>query len=174
MNLFDEYKELYYHEMKFSDRLNQKISNSITMLTIVGAGEILVWNDCLNKTPFNIILFILCLLSLQCFLIALYKFYRAYSKYTYGYYPIKETKDYVDQSLSKMKSNPNYKNSIRINIENQFALNYMKCAIINREQNLLKSNAHRKLNRWIVLSIISVFLCYGYDIIIQSNILKFI
>ena len=40
--------------------------------------------------------------------------------------------------------------------------------ILNREQNLIKSKAHRKLNKWMIVSIISVFICYACDVIIAN------
>ncbi len=68
MDLLQEYKELYNHEMAFCDRLNGKISNALAIITIIGTGEAIVWKDCLND-GFNIILFVLCIISLQCFYI---------------------------------------------------------------------------------------------------------
>lgn len=171
MDLFQEYKDLYNHEIEFSDRLNSKISNSLAILTIVGTGEMIIWKDCLSG-KFNIIFFILCFLSLQCFCMGLYKFYKAYTNYEYGYYPIEETKTYVETTYAIIKKN-NKPTEIGDNhITKGFQDNYIKCAIINRKQNLLKSSAHRVLNKWIIISVISIFVCYAVDIIIKSNIIK--
>ena len=67
LDLLQEYKELYNHEIAFSDRLNAKISNALAILTIIGTGEVIVWKDCLGE-GFNIVLFILCILSIQSFI----------------------------------------------------------------------------------------------------------
>ena len=171
MDLLQEYKELYNHEMAFSDRLNAKISNALAILTIIGTGESIVWKDCLNDN-FNIIFFILCLLSLQCFLYTIYKFYRAYSKYTYGYYPIKETNDFVVLTRKIGKEKQKSDEVIDNHIKKKLRDNYIKCASINREENLKKSKAHRILNKWMIVSAISIFICYAVDVIINSNYFK--
>lgn len=168
MDLLQEYKELYNHEMAFCDRLNGKISNALAIITIIGTGEAIVWKDCLNN-EFHIILFILCIISLQCFLYTLYRFYKAYSNYTYGYYPIKETEDFINRTYKIGKEKQKDQKIINEHIYNGLKDNYIKAAAINREQNLIKSNAHRKLNKWMIISICSVFLCYAYDIIVNSN-----
>lgn len=106
MDLLQEYKELYNHEIAFCDRLNAKISNALAIITIIGTGEAIVWKDCLGA-GFNIVLFILCIISLQCFLYTMYKFYKAYSNYEYGYYPIEETENFVKCTFKIGKSKKN-------------------------------------------------------------------
>lgn len=171
MDLLQEYKELYNHEMAFSDRLNAKISNALAIITIVGTGEAIVWKDCLGK-DFNIILFVLCMTSLQCFLYTMFKFYKAYSNYTYGYYPIKETDDFVKLTNKVGQEKHKSDEVIERHIKKKMSDNYIKAASINRTQNLLKSKAHRTLNKWMIISIISVFTCYAFNIIINSSYLK--
>lgn len=171
MDLLQEYKELYNHEIAFCDRLNAKISNALAILTIIGTGEAIVWKDCLNN-KFNIILFLLCLSSLYCFMHTLYKFYKAYSKYTYGYYPIKETNDFIILTRKIGKEKGKTTKTINNHIEKKLSDNYIKCASINREENIKKSNAHRILNKWMIVSVISVFICYTVDVIINSNYFK--
>lgn len=167
MNLLQEYKELYNHEINFSDRLNSKISNALVIITIIGTGETIVWKDCLEN-KFNIIFFILCLISLQCFIFTIYKFYKAYSNYSYGYYPIKETEEFVNLTFKIGKQKQKTDDIIEKHIQNKLRDNYIKAASINREQNLKKSNAHRMLSKWMIISIITIFICYACDIIINS------
>lgn len=171
MDLLQEYKELYNHEMSFCDRLNAKISNALAILTIIGTGEAIVWKDCLGD-GFNIILFVLCIISLQCFIYTMYRFYKAYSNYTYGYYPIKETKDFVNTTYKIGEEKNKDIKIIEEHIQKILRDNYIKAASINREQNLKKSKAHRLLNKWMIISIITVFICYACDIIVNSTYLK--
>lgn len=171
MNLLQEYKELYNHEMAFSDRLNAKISNSLAIITIIGTGEAIVWKDCLGDN-FNIVFFGLCLISLQSFIYTLYKFYKAYTNYTYGYYPIQETKVFADSTIKIVKANGKGEELAYKHIEKILGENYIKAAIINRNQNLLKSNAHRSLNKWIIISVVSIFICYTCGIIVSSEVLS--
>lgn len=171
MNLLQEYKELYNHEIALSDRLNAKISNALAIITIIGTGEAIVWKDCLGD-GFNIVLFVLCIISLQCFLYTMYKFYKAYSNYTYGYYPIKETDDFVKLTYKMGEEKQKSDDVIEKHIQKKLRENYIKAASINREQNLKKSKAHRTLNKWLIISIISVFVCYACDIIVNSSYLN--
>lgn len=171
IDLLEEYKELYNHEMAFCDRLNGKISNALAIITVIGTGEAIVWKDCLND-GYNIILFVLCIISLQCFIYTMYKFYKAYSNYTYGYYAIKETAEFVNLTYKLGKEKNKTEQEIENHIKKVFQNNYIKAASINREQNIKKSKAHRKLNKWMIISIISVFICYVCDIIVNSSYLK--
>lgn len=171
MDLLQEYKELYNHEMSFCDRLNSKISNALAIITIIGTGEAIVWKDCLGN-GFNIVLFVLCIFSLQCFIYTMYRFYKAYSNYTYGYYPIKETEDFVNTTYKIGKEKNKDAEIIEEHIQKTLRDNYIKAASINREQNLKKSKAHRILNKWMIISIITVFICYACDIIVNSTYLK--
>lgn len=171
MDLLQEYKELYNHEMSFCDRLNSKISNALAIITIIGTGEAIVWKDCLGD-GFNIVLFILCIFSLQCFIYTMYRFYKAYSNYTYGYYPIKETEDFVNATYKIGKERNKDTKIIEEHIQKVLQDNYIKAASINREQNIKKSKAHRLLNKWMIISIVTVFICYACDIIVNSTYLK--
>lgn len=41
MDLFQEYKELYYKELEFKDSMSNKIGTSITFLTMLCTGHML-------------------------------------------------------------------------------------------------------------------------------------
>ena len=43
MNLLEEYKDLYYKEIEYSERLNNKINTGITFLTVLGSAQIILW-----------------------------------------------------------------------------------------------------------------------------------
>lgn len=45
MDELENYKELYYKEIEYTERLNSKINTCITFLTIIGSGLILVWSQ---------------------------------------------------------------------------------------------------------------------------------
>lgn len=166
MNLFDEYKNLYSHEIEFCDRLNKRITNSLGILTIIGTGEIIIWKECL-KSEINILLFLLCFISIQSFLITSFKFYKSYTGYKYAYYPIEETKKFIDSTYKIVK---NSKKDITIaenHVLKGLQENYIKCAIINRKQNIKKANAHRELNKWMIISLITIFISYTFGMILK-------
>ena len=45
MDDLEEYKELYYKEIEYTERLNSRINTCITCLTILGSGVILLWSQ---------------------------------------------------------------------------------------------------------------------------------
>ena len=101
MNVLEEYKELYYNSLEHSDRLNNKIGNSITFLTLIGTGNILIWSKYFTSIIDTVFL-ILCFLSTTSFLWSGYLFVKAYSGYKYAYFPsdkvslnIKETREII-------------------------------------------------------------------------------
>lgn len=171
MDLLNEYKELYYHELDFCDRLNNKINNTIAIITIIGGGEIIVWKDCFSKN-FNLLYFIICILSFQCFIITLFKFYKSYSGYKYAYYPISGTKTAIDNTYKIIKNKNKDKSIADSHIAKILSSNFIEAAIINRNQNILKANAHRKLNKWMIITSISIFVAFSYYVIRNSVIIN--
>ena len=51
MDELEEYKELYYKEIEYTERLNSKINTCMTFLTIIGSGVILVWSQLGKVSP---------------------------------------------------------------------------------------------------------------------------
>lgn len=51
MDELEEYKELYYKEIEYTERLNSKINMCMTFLTIIGSGVILVWSQLGKASP---------------------------------------------------------------------------------------------------------------------------
>lgn len=83
MDELENYKELYYKEIEYTERLNSKINTCITFLTIIGSGLILVWSQ-LEKVGSGIqfwLYLILCAISSVLFIVCIYFFYKAYSGY---------------------------------------------------------------------------------------------
>lgn len=103
VNSFDAltyYKDLYEKEIELADRLNNKTANSLTILTILGSGHVLLFSDIYSLvSPFTdiwIIVTLLCLASGLLFIKAMCCFWKAYRGFGYTYYPIKDMVESVN------------------------------------------------------------------------------
>lgn len=137
MDELEEYKELYYKEIEYTERLNSKINMCMTFLTIIGSGVILVWSQLGKASPsiYFWIYLILCIMSSVSFIICIIFFYKAYSGYEIHYYPIKE-----------------------------MAERYLNDAIHNREQNRLKNKRHRRLIHLVAITFMILLVNFAVSI----------
>ena len=92
MDVLEEYKELYYKEIEYTERLNSKINICITFLTIIGSGVMLVWSkiESVYTCKYFWVYLSLCITSSVLFSLCIIFFYRTYYGYKINYYPIKE------------------------------------------------------------------------------------
>lgn len=107
MNLLNEYKELYYKELEHNDRLNNKMGIHITFITVIATAEILLWKDVflLPYISWWWIYIVLTSISLICFVITLFYFYKLYTGYKYCHINLQETKMYIDNAKKYAKQN---------------------------------------------------------------------
>lgn len=169
MSLMDESKELYLSEINHSDRLNGKIGNSITFLTIEGTGNIIIWTKYFSHS-INTVYLILCFISLVSFIISIFFFYKAYSGYKYAYFPVDDMNNKIIQTNQATK---NIKDGIKIaenHIISMFEYTYMKCAIIDFKENLNKSSRHKKFIKYVSISLVIIAITYAYSMIFMDNI----
>ena len=93
MNLLEEYKDLYYKEVEFNDRLNNKITTCITFLTVLGSALILLWTQFKNYNLcwYTVIYFMICMVNTIMFGICIKMFIKSYSGYKRPNFPIRES-----------------------------------------------------------------------------------
>ena len=172
MDLLQEYKELYYKEIEHSDRLNNKISTCLTILTIIGTAQIFLINELilnLSLSWFFIFYFILCLVSSIMCSKCLICFIKAYSGYEYYYFPITGAKNYIDQ----IKTNESLSDDKQLAyIKEMMERKFINDAIQNRQQNTKKNLLHRNLNIWLVRTFIVVMFSFLFYLIFLSNFNK--
>lgn len=91
INLLEEYKDLYYKEIEFNDRLNNKITTCITFLTVLGSALIYLWTQIkdYNSCWYTCIYFIFCILNTVMFIVCIFMFFKTYSGYDRPTFPIK-------------------------------------------------------------------------------------
>ena len=145
MDELEEYKELYYKEIEYTERLNSKINTCMTFLTIIGSVGILVWSQ-LNNVFSGIyfwIYLILCIMSSVSFIICLIFFYKSYSGYEIHYYPIKEMAIASNETYKLVDNGQIKKRQAEKHVRNMMAERYLNDAIHNGEQNRLKNKRQK-------------------------------
>lgn len=180
IDLLQEYKELYYKEIEHSERLNGKINVCITFLTVLGSAQILLWTQLKNFLlgVYTYIYLGFCILSFIIFVISLIKFYKAYSKYNYCYFPIKdmalsaiETYKIADNSQNPKKDCKRVKN----HVYNMFCERYLNDAITNRKINIIKNGRHKKVVTYICICFVLTIITFSFGVGIdyyETNYIK--
>lgn len=141
MDALEEYKELYYKEIEYTERLNSKINTCMTFLTIIGSGVILVWLQ-LCKVSLGIyfwIYLILCIMSSVSFITSIIFFYKAYSGYEIHYYPIQEMPIASNETFKLVDNGQIEKKQAEKHVRNMMAalLQTPKAEAINESFNLI-------------------------------------
>lgn len=175
MNLFDEYKELYYKEIEFSDRLNNKITTCITLLTITGTGLIFLWMQLTTNFLLHwkySIYGLLCLISLFFFIRSLYFFYKAYVGYQYSYFPVKAIRESIDATFQYTNGKENGDDMAVKHIESMFKERFITDAISNRQENAKKNQNHRNLTIWIIRSFVVILIAFAYEILFINPLIN--
>ena len=174
MNLLEEYKDLYYKDVEFNDRLNNKITTCITFLTVLGSALILSWTQFKNYNLcwYTIIYFILCVVNTVMFGICIKMFIKSYSGYKRPNFPIREI---AIQNTNVLNSVPQERqNEILETLENVMAQRFINDAISNRELNKIKSDQHNKMIKMITYTFILTFITFAINISIDYYETKFI
>ncbi len=167
MDLLQEYKELYYKEIEFSDRLNNKITTCITLLTILGSALILLWTQIKNYELFwyTGVYLVFCVIVTIMFFICIVMFFRTYSGYKTQVFPIKS---YAIQNTNVLNAvSPDQKENANKLLELKMAERFINDAIHNRELNTIKNNRHRNLIKMIMATFVLTFITFSINIIID-------
>lgn len=168
MNLKEEYKELYYKELEICDRLNSKIGTSLTLLTIIGTGHIILWKD-ISVVDWSLwshrLYCLLIFLALISYVIAITYFIKSYSGYKYEYIPIDGCNHYIESAKEYAKKNNISETSLNEYIENMFIRKYIQNTIINRKLNLRKTKLQYRLTRYICITFALLFVAYAIWIV---------
>lgn len=173
MNLLDEYKDLYYKEAEFNDRINNKITTCITFLTILGSALILLWTQFKNYNIcwYTIIYFIFCIIDTVMFIICIKMFISSYSGYKRPNFPIR---DIASQNMEVLNNIPKEQiDEVMKILENVMAQRFINDAIKNRELNIIKSNRYSKMIKIITATFIVTFIAFVINMSIDYYETKF-
>mgnify|MGYP007033191307 CR=1 FL=1 len=174
MDLYREYKDLYYREIENSDRLNSRVSTCLTFLTIIGAGDVFLIRELSRLYPFSSALpFVflgLCALSLLFFLMCITSFIRAYTGYTYHFFPTTGIQEFIADTYSRTRGRQDGKEVFAHYIENSIGDLYIQCAAHNMRQNMRKGSQYRVLTVWIIRTFFILLVNFLFWVVCISNI----
>lgn len=175
MNELQEYKDLYHDELNIAENLNSKITNSITLLTIIGTANVLLLSNLfpIENTIWSIIYLVVCIANIIIFVFTIYHFLKAYTGRVYNYFSIRKIQNscnqYKENILFKIKTTNYDINNIDqssitdvINKKMEYWIinEYLNCATFNRTVNAEKSQKLYKLTHSIIINIIIVFISF--------------
>lgn len=154
MNKLQEYKDLYHDELNIAENLNSKITNSITLLTIIGTANVLLLSNLfpLENTKWSIIYLFICIANIIVFIFTIHHFVKAYMGRVYNYFSLRniqnsckqykenillqiETKGYDIDNIDKSSITDVINKQMECWIINE----YLHCATFNRTVNSEKS-----------------------------------
>lgn len=169
MDLLQEYKELYYKEIEFSDRLNGKITTCITFLTVLGSAQILIWTQLKNfEVAWYTMVYIgFCSLSTILFFITVFFFFRTYSGYKTQIFPIKEIALQNMEVLNKVR--PEQVDDAYKVLSQKMAERFINDAIHNRKVNKQKNERHRRLIKIIMSTFLITFFTFAINVCIDYH-----
>lgn len=174
MDYLQENKELYNHEITYSIQLNSKITHSLTIMTILGTGEILIIKGIfpILCTWWWVLYFTSALISLIIFCCCVFLFYKAFNAYPYSYVNISEINRICSDKRKELKQKniPSDTTEQFINkiFTKMLTEMYFNCALQNRQSNLKKSQNQQNLMKAYVINIICVFISFVLNIIITN------
>jgi len=174
MDLFREYKDLYYREIENSDRLNGRISTCLSFLTIIGAGDVFIIKELVRQYPFDSIASFtflgLCLLSFVSFLCCIASFIRAYTGYTYHYFPTTGIQEFIADTHRRTRDRQNGQQIFDEYVEDSIGNLYIRCASHNMRENMRKGSQYRVLTVWIIRTFFMILVNFLFWIICIGNI----
>lgn len=174
MDLFREYKDLYDREIMNSDRLNSRVSTCLSFLTIIGAGDVFIIKELVRLYPFDSALsyvFLgLCLLSFVSFLCCIYSFIRAYTGYTYHFFPTTGIRDFIAETRRHTCGQPDGEEVSGAYIENSIGDLYIRCASHNMRENMRKGSQYRVLTVWIIRTFFIILANFLFWVVCIGNI----
>lgn len=174
MNLLEEYKDLYYKEIEFNDRLNNKITTCITFLTVLGSALILLWTQFKNYNLcwYTTVYFMFCMIDTVMFFICIKMFVKSYSGYNRPTFPIERTAILITNTLNTVPENQ--RENAKSILELKMAERFINDAIENRKLNDIKSKRHNKMINMIMATFVITFISFAINISIDYYETKFI
>lgn len=167
MNILEEYKDLYYKELEFADKLNSKITTCITFITILGSAQALLWTQFkhFQLCWYTGIYYAICCVSTTLFGICVYQFVKTYCGYPIDRFPIKSHATQIADVLNRVSSEQ--REDAHIMLEGLMAKSFIESAVHNRKQNVIKNNRHIKLIKLLILTFIITFVAFSTNIMID-------
>ena len=167
-------RNLYEDEINHADRLNTKTTYMLSVLTIIGSGEILVIQEILpiKLTFWAIIYYTLCLISLITFVYSIWLFIQVCNVSPYSYVNISAINKTCSRKYKEMAEKNFPQDIIGKFMELMFikmlSEQYFNCALQNRLTNIEKLQNQQKLTQNLIYNFIALFVNFVGYIIIHS------
>lgn len=162
LDILQEYKDLYYREIEFTDRLNSKVSICLTMLTVAGSiiGLELSNLKNLDNAWYATVYFHLCILICLSFMFCFYRFTKMYIKVGNPFLSIDKTAKYINQVYKEYDIQPYENAKVDDYISLQLANSYISYAFTRRKNNEELSDRYRKFIISIIICAFIIFFTY--------------
>lgn len=172
MDELQEYKELYYKEIEYSERLNGRVATNITFLTILGSAQIFSWSQIISFDIgwYFISDIVMNIIALILFILAVIQFYKAYTGYEYHYFPISDMAKAKAETIKIAGKDEEKVKRAEKHIYNMYCERFLNDSIANRKSNIEKNIRHRKLISYIYISFI--FTCISFALCIFSKCIE--
>lgn len=170
LDLLQEYKDLYYKEIDFGERLHSRIVSYITFLTLlIGllGYELNILTKCENDWKFGVYL-TFCCFSVVLSIIMIILFIRTYVGYNIEHISINDIHQAINKCYNTNYDKQPYQNcQIDNTITLSLAEKFINLAISQRHINSIKSKRYKKLIFISILNTISVLVTYLISIFIK-------
>ena len=164
MDMFNEYKELYYKEIELTVRLENRISYCLTFLTIIGAGLVLLITELstIKCGILNVLYICLFIFLVILFFISSYFFYKTFFNHGYKYFSIEKMVETIDETINVTKDKENGTEIANKHIEDIFISKFKEDSIINRNLNIRRSEFYAKFITSISITFIFIVATFVY------------
>lgn len=176
MDKLQEYKCLYEHEIDYSNQKNNRITVYLTLLTLLGTGDIYLFKSLfpIHACWWWIIYLTLIVIVSVCLIGAIKAFYTAFMNYPYSYvnmYAIDRSCTQFSKQLKGDKIPEETINKIiNLTLYDMLSEMYLNCALQNQVTNIKKQKNHEKFMDTYIISVILLMVSYIYNIIINGLI----
>lgn len=166
LDKIEDYKEIYYKELERAECLKNKISTSLTLLTVIGSALIYIFNNVIKySVGFEFLPSLVAFCTCICFILFIIEgvlFIKAHTS-TYKYFPIKGFHEFEEQCENDSWENANEKAKY---IEDTKKDLYFRASVHNRVANNRKVDTLNLLYKFIIINLgvlllTYVFLCFA-------------
>lgn len=176
MDRLQEYKCLYNHEIEYSYQKNNRMVVYLTLLTLLGTGEIYLFK---GLFPISVVWWwfgylTLVIITSICFIASIKAFYKAFNEYSYSYVDMSA----IDKSCTQFRKQLEQQNisseqiddAIEKALYSMLSEMYLNCTLQNQAMNIIKQQNHEKFIETYVKSIIFLMISFLYNVIINGLI----
>lgn len=175
INFLEECKTFYNSEFETANRYNSRLPYSLTILSILGSGEIFILGSVfpLTLSWWSILYDLFVLISVVSFLFSTYYFYKTFYGHSYSYIDVCKINESCTIQEKELKAQDNIEtgeidNLMNIILHDMLSEMYINCAMQNQVTNAHKSQAYTKMTHAFLINVICVFICFAINVIISN------